>query len=161
MRHKILAGFIMMIVILTATVVIASVTFTPPDSSTPVDMATIKLDPQKAAPKASGTASLICNKENTTHVFTIEVKGLNPGKVYTAWFAKMSDSEIVMAGIGKTPYILKVDRSGYARMTYSPTKCPAKQGWQMIEIAEHADKNARNTDVKNLIPVLIGKMINL
>jgi hypothetical protein len=146
------------IVAFAVSAVMASVTFTPPDSSKPVDMATIKLEPQKAAPKASGTASLICNKDNTKHVLTIEAKGLDPKKVYTVWFTKMSGKKMDMAGVGKAPYVLKVDKNGVGKMTYKPTKCPTTQGWQMVEIVDHVDKNAKNMDMKNLVPVLMGKM---
>lgn len=162
MRNRMLVGLIAVVAIMMATAVAASVTFTPPDSSKAVDMMTIKLEPQKAVPKASGTASLICNKGNTKHVLTIEAKGLDPKKVYTVWFVKMVKKDgkemPVMEGVGKAPYTLKVDKKGNAKMTYNPSECPAMQGWQMLEIVEHVDKNAKNMAMKNLVPVLMGKM---
>ncbi len=143
-------------VLLVAAAATASVTFTPPDSSKPVDMATIKLEPQKAAPKASGTASLICNKGNTKHVVTLEAKGLDPKKVYTVRFTKVSGKKTYTAGVGKAPYVLKVDKKGVGKLTYNAPKCPVAEGWQKIEVVEHTDKNPKST--KKLVVVLVGQM---
>ena len=142
---------------------LASVTFTPPGGSKAVTMATIKLKAQKAAPKASGTASLICNKGNTKHVFTLEAKGLDPKKVYTVWFVRSvkvkGKTKMEMEGVGKAPYKLKLDAKGNAKLVYSPKDCPAVKKWQQLKIVEHPNKDPKS--MKGIIPVLVGDMTKL
>ncbi len=140
----------------------ASVTFTPPSNGELV-MHTIKLVAQKAAPKASGTATLICNKPNTKRAFTIEAKGLDPKKVYTMWLIrtvkKDGKSKKEMKGLGKAPYVLKVDKKGHAKFVYNPKDCPDITKWQQLKIVEHKDKNAKN--MKKIAPVLVANLTKL
>ena len=142
--------------------VLASVTFTPPGDGELL-MATVKLVGQKAAPKASGTATLICNKPNTKRAFTIEARGLDTRKVYTMWLIrtvkKGGKSKKEMLGLGKAPHVLKVDKKGKAKFVYNPKDCPDITRWQQLKIVEHKDKNAKN--MKKIAPVLVGDLTKL
>ena len=122
-----------------------------------------KLVGQKAAPKASGTATLICNKPNTKRAFTIEARGLDTRKVYTMWLIrtvkKGGKSKKEMLGLGKAPHVLKVDKKGKAKFVYNPKDCPDITRWQQLKIVEHKDKNAKN--MKKIAPVLVGDLTKL
>ncbi len=161
MRNKTLAIAVVTLAAFASSAVMASVTFTPPGSPEPMTKVTIKLMGQKSAPKASGIATLTCNQPETKHSFALEAKGLDPKKVYTVWFVKSTGKKMDMAGVGRAPYVLRVNKKGNAKMTYNPDKCPSMQGWKMLEVVDHVDKNAKNLDMKNLVPVLVGDMTKM
>jgi hypothetical protein len=151
-----------------ASVALASVTFTPPPASEKkMNMAMIKLVPQEAAPKASGMAGLVANKDKSKCKLIIDIKGLDPKKVYTAWLVKPSKSmgkmkmEMEMQGVGITPYKLKVDSKGSAKVVSQEMDVKAMMTWQSIEIVEHKDGNPKSMSMKSMVPVLVGDATKL
>jgi hypothetical protein len=147
------------LVLFAASALLASVTFTPPAASnTKMNMAMIPLKAQKAAPKASGMVSLIANKDKTTCKLAIEVKGLDPKKVYTAWLVKPGKNGQMM-GLGTSPYSLSIDAKGSAKIVTADMDVKAMMSWPTIEIVEHKDGNPNN--MKSAVPVLIGDATKL
>lgn len=159
MRKTTLVAAIVVLVAFAGSAVLASVTFTPPPASNKqMNMAMIKLVPQKAAPKASGMASLIANKDKTKCKLAIEVKGLDPKKVYTARLVQPGDPA-PMLGLGKPPYRLKVDGKGTSKLVTADVDVKDMMTWKTIEVIEHKDKNPKN--MKSAVPVLIGDATKL
>ena len=146
---------------------LASVGFTPPppeNNKQPaqMNMGTIILAPQKAAPKATGTASLICSKDKKFHALVVQAAKLDPKAVYTIWIVKTVSEKkngkqvknTVMEGVGTAPYTLKVEKNGSVALSAQEKDCLPYAGWQKLEIVLHPDKNPKN--MKNTVPVLVG-----
>jgi hypothetical protein len=151
MLGKRLVVVFVVLFVFVASAVLASVTFTPPPASnTKMNMAMISLKAQKAAPKASGMVSLVANKDKTKCKLAIEVKGLDPKKVYTAWLVKPGK----MMGLGSSPYRLKVDAKGNAKIVTADMAVSDAMTWPTVEIVWHKDGNPKN--VKSAVPVLVG-----
>lgn len=141
-------------------VALASVTFTPPDKNK-VMMSSVRLMPMKAAPKsAGGTASVMTDPGQRKYGLTLEIKGLDPKKVYTAWLDQPVDakSKVKAQGLGTPPFTLKVDPKGDVNQVYA-LKANPKAAWKRVMIVEHPDKNPKST--KGLTTVLTGDLTKL
>jgi hypothetical protein len=153
---------VLTLVAFTVTTVLASVTFTPPDSRKPVQLGSVTLISPKGAPKPGGTASFLRNMEKTKYTMTLQASGLDPKKVYTIWFVKMGKrkdmKDTTMEGIGNPPFTLKVDKKGKAEISYDLKSNPLEK-WTTIEIVAHPDKNPK--DMKKAVQVLKGDLTKL
>ena len=149
------------------TALFASVGFTPPPPENnappkPMNVGAITLMAQKAAPKATGTASLICSKDKKFHVLIMQMSNLDPTAVYTVWLVKMVTvkqngkdvKKTVMEGVGKAPYTLTVNKKGVAALSAREKDCLPAAGWQTLEVISHPDKNPKN--MKDTVPILKG-----
>jgi len=149
------------LMILAASVISASVTFTPPDKNK-VMMSSVKLTPQKAAPKASGTVTLVANPGMSKFALTIEARGLDPKQVYTAWLTKTvkvkGKTQMQEQGVGTAPYTLKVDKKGTASTVYNLTYDPRTK-WDSLIVIEHPDKNPKS--MKGTVIVLTADVTQL
>ena len=173
MRHlKVLGAFTFLA--FGAAAVWASVTFTPPDTKE-VRLGTVVLTAEKAAGKASGTATLVCTADLGKGTLTIIASGLDPKKVYTVWLVKMAKPKakpakmegkmkmegmagMEMMGVGKAPYRLPVSDKGYANLA-APVKNCREVVMQRLEIVEHPTKKA--TDMKNMVPVFTADLMKM
>lgn len=162
-RSRLVQSVLVIFVLGLSSLLFASVTFTPPSSAKPMNMAMIALKPQQAAPKASGMVSLVSDQSKTKCTFAVEAKGLDPKQVYTAWFVGLKTSggrydTSKMQGIGSAPYTLKVDSTGTAKLTINGS-CTDVLKWQKLEIIQHPDKNPKN--MKNMRLALVGDLTQL
>ena len=142
---------------------LASVSFTPPNSNQSMLMSSIPLMAQAAAPQASGTMAVVSDKAQKKCDITLQARSLDPKKVYTAWFVKTTKSAgkvtKKMQGVGKAPYALKVDSKGYAQVMATGLDCKTLLAWQTVEVYQHPDKNPKS--MKGVVPVLIGDVSKL
>ena len=165
MRKTTLVAVMVVLVAFAASAVLASVTFTPPPASNKqMNMAMIKLVPQKAAPKASGMASLIANKDKTKCKLAIEVKGLDPKKVYTILLTRpakngQQQSKVDVQGIGAPPYRLKIDSKGRGKVVSQDMDVKTMMTWKDIQIIEH--KSGDPNDDKRIDYALLGDATKL
>jgi hypothetical protein len=159
-RHEIVLAVVVTMMI--ASVIWASVTFTPPGSTQKMLMSSLPMRASSAAPKASGVLSIVSNPAMTKFDLTVEARGLDPKKVYTVSFVNTTmvngKSKTQMSGIGTAPYAVKPDSKGYAKVAVSVNYDPRKK-WQTVEIVEHPDKNPKN--MNKIVPILTGDVNKL
>jgi len=130
--------------------------------ATRVNMGTIALKGQKAAPKARGTAMLVCSSDNSQNELTITASGLDSKKLYTVWLMKVVKAKkngketpvAVMEGVGDAPYTLTVQKNGTARLATEVKTCLPNAGWKILKVLEHPDKNLKN--LKGAVTVMTG-----
>ena len=74
----------------------------------------------------------------------ITAQGLKPNEVYTVWLVNMKP-KMDMAGLGAGDYAFTSDAKGNGRYTATVSGATL-DGWQLIEVAHHPDRNPRNMD---------------
>ena len=162
MRTIGIAGIAVALTLMLVSPLFASVSFTPPGGAQEMMMSSIPLLGQPAAPKASGTVTVVSDNAKEHCTLTLQAKGLDPKKVYTVHYVKTvkngSKVQTTMQGIGAAPYTLKVDSKGDAQMMYQPANCAAILAWPMIEVFVHSDNNPNGT---KMAPVLVGNLSKL
>jgi hypothetical protein len=111
----------------------------------------IALKADKAGQGAKGDVVITDGKAGQKEI-TITMTGLKPNSVYTVWLVNMKP-KMDMAGVGSGDYAFKSDGKGNAN--YSATISNAElEKWEMLEIAYHPDRNAK--DMKKMQIALTG-----
>jgi len=109
----------------------------------------ISLMATKKHPSANGTALM-----NDTNI-KIDVKGLKPNSVYTAWFVNTKPKKHE-TGADQAPYMFKTDSNGNGSYS-APLKESPYGKWQMLMIVLHPNGDPR--DMKNMVGVLSAKLM--
>jgi hypothetical protein len=162
MRTIGITGFAVALTLALVSVLAASVSFMPPGGTKKMLLSAIPLLAQTAAPKASGTVTVVSDMEKKNGTLTLQAKGLTPGKVYTVHFMKTvttgGKSRTTMQGVGTAPYTLTVDSKGNGQMMYQPPSIASMMAWQRIGVFMHPDNKPTGT---NMTPVLLGDLSKL
>lgn len=108
----------------------------------------LKLMPMKDSPKASGTIQLSKDR------LKIDVQGLKPDSVYTAWFVNKKP-KMQKAGAGQPPYMFKTDSTGKGSYDSSLSETPYGK-WGMIMVVLHPTGDPK--DMKNMVPAFAAKV---
>ena len=157
-----ISGLVLALTLGFVSVLCASVSFMPPGGSQDVMMSAIPLLGQTAAPKATGTVTVVSDKDKKNCTVTLQASGLDPKKVYTVHYVKAvkngKKTTTTMEGVGVAPYTLTVDNKGNAQMMYKPASCADVLAWPKIEVVAHPDGNAKGTKIT---PVLVGDLTKL
>ena len=102
----------------------------------------------KTPPNASGTASF------SEDGLSITTKGLQPGKVYTAWFVNMKPKKHEI-GAGNPPYMFKTDSNGNGIYETHLSELPFGK-WAVLMVVLHPTGDP--TDMKNMVGALSTKI---
>jgi hypothetical protein len=105
---------------------------------------TMSLEPTKEHPGATGLVAINGDQ------LKIDVKGLRPDSVYTAWFVNTKPKKNE-TGAGQPPYMFKTDAAGNGKYTSTLDESPYGN-WQMIMIVLHPDGDPKN--MKNMVGAL-------
>lgn len=101
----------------------------------------IALKADKAGQGAKGEVVIADGKASQKEI-AITMAGLKPNSVYTVWLVNMKP-KMDMIGVGTGDYSFKSDGKGVAKYTATISKAELEK-WEMIEIAYHADGDAKN-----------------
>ncbi len=137
-------------VLLFASVLGASVSFTPP-SGKKMYVASLTLEPASSAGKATATATMVCQADLTKGMLTLQATGLDPKQAYTARLVKQipakgaQKARTQVTGLGKAPYQLKVTDKGFGNLMANLANCKDAVT-QRLEIVAHPNGNPKDTN---------------
>lgn len=101
---------------------------------------TIALQAGKDVPGAMGEVDIQNHGDQTTILVT--ASGLRANAIYTVWLVN-EKPRMEMAGLGTAGYTFTSDSQGAGQYSADLSAADFKK-WQLIKIAYHPDRNARN-----------------